>query len=142
MKSTVGRPLFEIDCAGPTEEAAKGRLANWLTWRHRTFQGIDSAAERRAHCRTGRSPTARSAALIWTNLPRTIFDGSHWQRSRRPAHISDEVQARRHGVTTWPRFPAEAEERIKVTDMAWTLDTASPSASNSRSPDFPRRLPS
>jgi len=50
VRELSGDP-FGIDCAGPTEEAAKGRLANWLTWQHEHSRALTAlqSAERTYH---------------------------------------------------------------------------------------------
>jgi len=42
---------FGIDCAGPTEEAAKNRLAKWLTWQDAHSRALEAlqSAERMYH---------------------------------------------------------------------------------------------
>lgn len=42
---------FGIDCAGPTEEAAKDRLMRWLTWQHEHSKALEALqnAERAYH---------------------------------------------------------------------------------------------
>jgi len=42
---------FGIDCAGPTEEAAKDRLAKWLTWQDAHSKALEAlqGAERMYH---------------------------------------------------------------------------------------------
>lgn len=42
---------FGIDCAGPTEEAAKDRLIRWLTWQHTHSEALEAlqSAQRTYH---------------------------------------------------------------------------------------------
>lgn len=81
---------FGIDCAGPTEEAAKDRLAKWLIWQDSHSRALDAlqSAERTYHRAMAEGAFGNESAA--DDLRRQTLA----QIEAAAAHL-DEVRARR-----------------------------------------------